>query len=84
MFASEVMCNSNQADYGIEDLVVTVCKLLYVFNMVWVPYVLQVQFGHAGACANAERETAAAKNNALRSCGAHVPKSFDELGTIIG
>ncbi|XP_045613274.2 ATP-citrate synthase isoform X1 [Procambarus clarkii] len=44
----------------------------------------EVQFGHAGACANAERETAIAKNQALADCGAHVPVSFDELGVEIG
>ena len=44
----------------------------------------EVQFGHAGACANAERETADAKNKALLAAGAHVPDSFDTLGTIIG
>lgn len=40
----------------------------------------EVQFGHAGACAHGERETAAAKNRALADAGAHVPASFDELG----
>lgn len=40
----------------------------------------EVQFGHAGACANAERETAVAKNKALSEAGASVPSSFDELG----
>ena len=30
----------------------------------------QVQFGHAGALANANRETARAKNRALRDAGA--------------
>ncbi|KAK3869460.1 hypothetical protein Pcinc_025229 [Petrolisthes cinctipes] len=40
----------------------------------------EVQFGHAGACANAERETALAKNKALSDCGAFVPPSFDNLG----
>ena len=44
----------------------------------------EVQFGHAGACANAERETADAKNKALLAAGAYVPDSFDTLGTIIG
>jgi succinyl-CoA synthetase alpha subunit len=39
-----------------------------------------VQFGHAGASANAERETAVAKNQALAAAGAHVPKSFDDFG----
>lgn len=41
---------------------------------------LQVQFGHAGASANASGETAAAKNAALSAAGARVPRSFDDLG----
>lgn len=44
---------------------------------------VQVQFGHAGACANQESETAVAKNKALEEAGAFVPKSFDELGDVI-
>jgi ATP citrate (pro-S)-lyase len=40
----------------------------------------EVQFGHAGACANSERETAVAKNKALSEAGAFVPKTFDDLG----
>ena len=43
----------------------------------------EVQFGHAGSCANAERETAAAKNTALKEAGAHVPPSFNELDDVI-
>ncbi|XP_028422768.1 ATP-citrate synthase isoform X1 [Perca flavescens] len=43
----------------------------------------EVQFGHAGACANQDSETAVAKNQALRDAGAYVPKSFDELGDVI-
>jgi len=43
----------------------------------------EVQFGHAGACANSDRETAVAKNKALRAAGAHVPDSFDDLGDVI-
>jgi ATP-citrate lyase alpha-subunit len=39
-----------------------------------------VQFGHAGAKAGAETETAEAKNNALKKAGAIVPRSFDTLG----
>lgn len=39
----------------------------------------EVQFGHAGARAGAERETADAKNQALRDAGAVVPKSFDDF-----
>ncbi|XP_062387312.1 ATP-citrate synthase isoform X3 [Sardina pilchardus] len=43
----------------------------------------EVQFGHAGACANQASETAVAKNQALREGGVFVPKSFDELGDVI-
>lgn len=39
----------------------------------------EVQFGHAGARAGAERETADAKNKALRAAGAVVPDSFDDF-----
>ncbi len=43
----------------------------------------QVQFGHAGAMAKGDNETADAKNKALKDAGAHVPMSFDDLGEII-
>ena len=38
----------------------------------------QVQFGHAGAKAGGEDETADAKNQALRDAGVVVPDSFDD------
>ncbi|MFW3146321.1 MAG: citrate/2-methylcitrate synthase, partial [Thermoplasmatota archaeon] len=38
-----------------------------------------VQFGHAGAKAGAEAETADAKNKALKKAGVIVPSSFDTL-----
>ena len=43
-------------------------------------FTAEVQFGHAGSCANSERETAVAKNAALRAAGAYVPQTFDDLG----
>ncbi|XP_057668434.1 ATP-citrate synthase isoform X1 [Diorhabda carinulata] len=43
----------------------------------------EVQFGHAGSCANSNLETATAKNEALKTAGAYVPDSFDYLGDII-
>ncbi len=43
----------------------------------------EVQFGHAGACANSEEETAVTKNARLRAAGAHVPDSFNDLGSLI-
>ncbi len=39
----------------------------------------EVQFGHAGARAGAEQETADAKNKALKEAGAVVPSSFDDF-----
>ncbi len=42
-----------------------------------------VQFGHAGASANADAETAEAKNKAMAEAGIHVPKSFNDLPDII-
>jgi ATP citrate (pro-S)-lyase len=40
----------------------------------------EVQFGHAGALANGDMETAIAKNKALKEAGAHVPDNFGEFG----
>lgn len=39
----------------------------------------EVQFGHAGALANSEAQTADAKNNALRDAGAIVPANFNDF-----
>jgi len=45
------------------------------------PY--EVQFGHAGAMARGNLETAAAKNAAMAEVGAYVPSSFDSIGDTI-
>jgi len=42
-----------------------------------------VQFGHAGASANADAETAEAKNKAMAEAGIHVPASFNDLPATI-
>ena len=39
----------------------------------------EVQFGHAGARAGADRETADVKNKALKEAGAAVPDSFEDF-----
>jgi ATP-citrate lyase alpha-subunit len=39
-----------------------------------------VQFGHAGAKADSQKETAFAKNEAFKNAGACVPNSFDDYG----
>ena len=44
----------------------------------------EVQFGHAGAKAGADRETADAKNRALKEAGAIVPDSFNDFPEVIG
>ncbi len=38
-----------------------------------------VQFGHAGASANSDMETAEAKNRAMAEAGIYVPESFNDL-----
>lgn len=43
----------------------------------------QIQFGHAGASAQKEKETAEAKNSAMRKAGIHVPKTFNHLPEVI-
>ena len=43
----------------------------------------EVQFGHAGALARGDMETAIAKNKALAAAGAHVPRNFVEFGDMI-
>jgi len=47
-------------------------------------FTTDVQFGHAGASAGNNAETASSKNAALKAAGAEVPSSFDELGEKIG
>jgi len=42
-----------------------------------------VQFGHAGASANGEMETAEYKNNAMAEAGINVPASFNDLPAMI-
>ncbi|QOY55208.1 ATP citrate synthase [Candidatus Sulfurimonas marisnigri] len=42
-----------------------------------------VQFGHAGASANGEMETAEYKNRAMAEAGIHVPESFNDLPNMI-
>ncbi len=42
-------------------------------------FATEVQFGHAGACAGSDKETASAKNQALTEAQAHVPATFEDL-----
>ena len=47
-------------------------------------FTTDVQFGHAGASAGGEAETATSKNKALSAAGAMVPESFNTFGKKIG
>lgn len=57
--------------------------------VMWIPgtcaeiFPWEVQFGHAGAKAGKEEESAQAKNKALREAGVIVPESFEELEEMI-
>jgi len=46
-------------------------------------FATEVQFGHAGAQARGDMETARAKNKAMREAGFFVPESFDKLPDVI-
>jgi ATP citrate (pro-S)-lyase len=43
----------------------------------------EVQFGHAGAMANSDMETASAKNAAMKAAGIHVPETFEDLPELL-
>ncbi|KAJ5714665.1 ATP-citrate synthase subunit 1 [Penicillium malachiteum] len=43
----------------------------------------EVQFGHAGASANSQLETAVFKNKAMREAGIHVPETFEDLPELL-
>ncbi|KAJ2073333.1 ATP citrate lyase subunit 1 [Coemansia sp. S155-1] len=46
-------------------------------------FATEVQFGHAGALANSDCETADAKNAAMRAAGIHVPETFEALPALL-
>ncbi|KAK2066453.1 hypothetical protein P8C59_000274 [Phyllachora maydis] len=43
----------------------------------------EVQFGHAGAFANSQLETAAMKNKSMRDAGFFVPNTFEEMPSLL-
>ncbi|KAK4242122.1 ATP-citrate synthase subunit 1 [Achaetomium macrosporum] len=43
----------------------------------------EVQFGHAGAFANSQLETAAMKNKSMREAGFYVPDTFEDLPALL-
>ena len=47
-------------------------------------FATDVQFGHAWAKANSDRETAHFKNKYFRDAGGHVPATYNEFSSLIG
>ncbi|XP_067825442.1 ATP-citrate synthase isoform X3 [Heptranchias perlo] len=68
---------------GIKEGRITKPVVIWCIGTCATMFTSEVQFGHAGACANETSETALAKNQALREIGAIVPRNFDELGEVI-
>lgn len=68
---------------GIEEGRITKPVVCWCIGTCATMFSSEVQFGHAGACANQASETAVAKNQALQESGVFVPRSFDELGDVI-
>ncbi len=46
-------------------------------------FATEVQFGHAGSMANSDKETADAKNRAMREAGFVVPDTFEDLPQVL-
>jgi ATP citrate (pro-S)-lyase len=46
-------------------------------------FATEVQFGHAGSMANSDKETADAKNKAMREAGFIVPDTFEDLPQVL-
>ena len=63
---------------ALRDKKITKPLVIWVTGTCSKAFKTEVQFGHAGAKAGCEVETADAKNAALRSAGAIVPNSYDD------
>jgi len=68
---------------AIKEGVLTKPIIAWCTGTVAANFTYDVQFGHAGALANSDLETAHAKNKALREVGCFVPESFQDLGRLL-
>jgi len=68
---------------AIRQGVITKPVVAWCTGTVAANFTYDVQFGHAGALANSDLETAAAKNKALREAGCFVPQSFQDFGNLL-
>lgn len=69
---------------ALEKKTITKPLVIWVTGTCAKAFKTDVQFGHAGAKADADAETADAKNKALKKAGAVVPNSFDDYAEKIG
>lgn len=65
---------------AMDDGRITKPLVIWVMGTCAKVFPTSVQFGHAGAKASTEMETADAKNAELREAGAIVPSSYDDFG----
>ena len=80
---SDVFSTDVQVRSYVQTINIIIDKNNYWCYTKWRSCNYQFQFGHAGASASGVRETARAKNAALKDAGAVVPENFDELGDSI-
>ena len=75
------------AEYEIAEAIknkkITKPLVIWVTGTCSKAFKTEVQFGHAGAKAGCEVETADAKNAALKAAGAIVPNSYDDYDQVI-
>lgn len=65
---------------ALEQGLITKPLVMWVTGTCAKAFKTEVQFGHAGAKVSGDRESADAKNAALRAAGAIVPDSYDDYG----
>ena len=71
-------CGEYEIAKAIKNKKITKPLVIWVTGTCSKAFKTEVQFGHAGAKAGCEEETADAKNAALRDAGAIVPDSYDD------
>ncbi|RDW79022.1 putative ATP citrate lyase, subunit 1 [Aspergillus mulundensis] len=68
---------------AVKDGVITKPIVAWAIGTCASMFKTEVQFGHAGASANSDLETAVAKNKAMREAGIFVPETFEDMPAIL-
>ncbi len=71
-------CGEYEIAEALKNKKITKPLVIWVTGTCTKAFKTEVQFGHAGAKAGCEEETADAKNTALKNAGAIVPNSYDD------